>query len=70
MEKNVGFRDKVVRLLIASVLIALFIADVINGIWAVVALIGAGLLVVTSLMNFCPMYAVFRIATNRRKKVC
>ncbi|GAB3897728.1 hypothetical protein GCM10028803_16230 [Larkinella knui] len=69
MKRNMGFGDKVVRLLIACILIALFIADVLNGVWAVVAMTGAGLLIATSFMNFCPLYAVFGIRTNHRKKM-
>ena len=69
MKKNIGFSDKVVRLLIAAMLIGLYIADVVTGVWAVVALAGAGIMIATSLMNFCPIYAFFGIGTKRRKKM-
>jgi hypothetical protein len=69
MKRNIGFSDKVIRLLIAVILIGLYIADVVTGVWAVVALAGAGLMVATSLMNFCPLYALLGIGTNRRKKM-
>ncbi|MGA0559692.1 YgaP family membrane protein [Larkinella sp. VNQ87] len=69
MKKNIGFSDKTVRMLIAAVLLGVFIADLLSGVWAAVALIVAGLMIVTSLVNFCPLYHLLGISTFRRKKM-
>jgi len=67
MKANMGSGDKLVRLLLAIVLILLFYFEVLTGTAGIVALIAALVLTVTSLINFCPLYPVFKINTNRSK---
>lgn len=69
MKKNIGFSDKIMRLLVAVVFIGLFISDFVTGFWAIGFLLVAGVLVITSLLNFCPLYHFFGWGTNRRKKM-
>jgi hypothetical protein len=66
MKKNVGTVDKVVRILIAVVMVALFFTHVITGTLAVILLIVSGVLVLTSLISFCPLYWPFGISTNTK----
>lgn len=67
MKANIGPSDKLVRLLLAIVLIVLYYFDILTDTWGIVALIGALVLTVTSLINFCPLYPIFRINTNKKK---
>ncbi len=67
MLKNLGAADRYVRLIVAAVLLILLLADVINGPWAIVSLIVATILVLTSLVNFCPLYYFLKIRTNKQK---
>ena len=48
MKKNVGSIDKVVRILLAALIVVLFFTKVITGILAIVLLVFAGILVLTS----------------------
>lgn len=70
MKANMGSGDKLVRLLLAIVLILLFYFEVLTGTAGIVALIVALVLTVTSLINFCPLYSAFKINTylKRSKK--
>lgn len=68
MKANVGSIDKLVRLLLAIVLILLFYFEVLSGSWGIISLIGALVLTVTSLINFCPIYSMFKMNTAKSKK--
>lgn len=67
MKVNIGSSDKLIRLAIALVLIFLFYLEVITGTLGIIALILAFVLAITSLINFCPIYALFRINTSKKK---
>jgi hypothetical protein len=68
MKKNVGKIDKLIRFLIALVIVALYYFEVIGGTLGLVLLIFAGVLVITGLVNFCGIYRVFGINTCPVKK--
>lgn len=68
MKKNMGTIDKVIRILVALVVIALYFAGVISGTLAVVLLIISAVFILTSLFSFCPLYWPFGINTGAKKK--
>jgi hypothetical protein len=61
--KNVGLVDKIIRLTIAAVILALYLTGIISGTLGIVLLVFAGALVFTSLISFCSLYALFGIKT-------
>jgi hypothetical protein len=63
MKKNIGTTDRLIRLLMAVVLLVLYFTGVATGVWGIAALIGAGLLSVTALVSFCGLYALIGIST-------
>jgi len=67
MKKNIGTIDKVIRILLAIVAVSLYFTHVITGVWAIVLLIISGILVLTSLISFCPLYFPFGINTTKKK---
>ena len=68
MKKNLGKADKVIRLLLAAGIIALYFTHVITGILGTVLLVLAGIFVFTSLVNFCPLYRICGMSTCPVKK--
>ncbi|MFV0472588.1 MAG: DUF2892 domain-containing protein [Paludibacteraceae bacterium] len=68
MKTNIGSLDKVVRLLIATVLIILFYANILTKILGVVSLIVALLLTISSFTGFSPLYLLFKINTLSKKR--
>jgi hypothetical protein len=68
MKKNMGKTDKTIRLLIAAVIVVLLFTKVLTGTLGIILLIVAVVFVVTSLIGFCPLYALFGISTNPGKK--
>jgi hypothetical protein len=66
MKKNVGMIDKVIRILIAVVLVVLFFTHVITGTIGIILLVLSGVFVLTSLISFCPLYLPFGLRTNKK----
>lgn len=63
MNKNVGQIDKVIRLVVALILFSLyFVLDGSSRYLALIGIIPLG----TALMNFCPLYTVFKINTGKK----
>jgi len=67
MTKNMGTIDRIVRVLLAVVVIGLYIANVISGTVAIIGLILAGVFIATSFISFCPLYLPFGLSTLRKK---
>jgi hypothetical protein len=66
MKKNVGLVDTIIRILIAVAVVILYFINVINGMFAIILLILAGVFIITGFLSFCPLYLPFGI--NTRKK--
>ena len=67
MKANIGSTDKLVRLGLAIILIVLFYLEIVKDTLGIVALLVALLLTITSLINFCPLYPIFKINTAIKK---
>lgn len=61
MGKNVGQTDKMIRIVVAVV--AAIAAFMSSGTLAIVLWIVAGIMLVTGLVGFCPLYRLFGIST-------
>lgn len=67
MKKNMGTADRLIRIIIALVIIGLWYFEVVTGTLAIVLLVAAGVFVLTSLVSFCPLYTILGINTCPRK---
>lgn len=65
MKKNMGYTDKIIRILLAFVVVVLYYTKVLTGTAAIVSGIIALVLLATSFINFCPIYALLGIRTNK-----
>lgn len=68
MKKNMGTIDRVIRVLLAIVVIVLYLTGSITGIVAIILGILAAVFVLTGLIGFCPLYAPFKISTIGKAK--
>jgi hypothetical protein len=68
MKKNLGNIDRVIRILFALVVVILAVTKVISGTGAIVLLILGAILLITSLINFCPIYLALGINTGKKKE--
>ena len=63
MKKNVGNFDRIARVVLALVLIALYATDVVSGTLGIVLSVAGVVFAATSMVSFCPIYAIFGINT-------
>lgn len=67
MKKNMGKADRIIRIVLAIGILALYLNGTIAGTLGIVLLILAGVFVMTSFISFCPLYAPFGINTCATK---
>jgi fatty acid desaturase len=63
MKKNMGSADRILRIVMALVFVALYFGNVVTGTWGIVLLVLAGVFVLTSLVSFCPLYVPLGLNT-------
>lgn len=68
MKKNMGTIDKLIRTLIAVVIVVLYFTHVISGTLGIVLLVLAVVFALTSLISFCPLYTFFGFNTTKKKE--
>jgi fatty acid desaturase len=68
MKKNMGAADRIIRVIIAAIVGVLYFTGTISGTLGLVLLLFAGVFVLTSLISFCPLYALFGISTCPYKR--
>ena len=66
MKKNMGSTDRIIRIIIAAIVAVLYYSGRINGTMAIILGIVAGVFLLTSLINFCPLYKMLGINTNKQ----
>lgn len=66
MKNNVGTIDKVIRILIAVVVVVLYFTHVISGVLAIILLALSAVLVVTTLLGFCPIWQILGLSTRNK----
>ena len=67
MKKNVGLADCIIRTIIAVVAIFLNYTMIITGTTGTLMVIASVVLLLTSLSDFCPIYAIFGISSRQQK---
>ena len=65
MKKNMSRLDRIIRIAFAVLVAVLYFTGIISGTWAVILGILAVVLLVTSLVGTCPMYALLGISTQK-----
>ncbi|MCX7929628.1 MAG: DUF2892 domain-containing protein [Chlorobi bacterium] len=68
MNANMGSLDRGVRIAVAIVVAVLIGMGAVSGTWAWVLGIVALVFLLTSLISFCPLYALFGLSTCRVKQ--
>ena len=68
MKTNMGGMDRIIRVLVAIVAVALYFTGTLTGTLGIVALVVAGIFLLTSVVSFCPLYTLFGISTCPTKK--
>ena len=67
MKINMGNADRIIRVIIAASLIALYANGTIIGTLGIILVVLSGVFVLTSLIGFCPLYTLFGFSTCPKK---
>jgi Protein of unknown function (DUF2892). len=67
MKKNMGTVDKLIRILVAVVVVVLYFTHVISGVLAIILLALSAIFVITSLLSFCPLYLPLGLSTRKKE---
>jgi hypothetical protein len=65
MKLNMGFMDRIIRLLVTLVVVILLVAGVLKGTLAVILGVVAIIFFVTIVIGFCPLYVIFGLSTKK-----
>jgi len=68
MKSNLSTADRFFRLMIAATIATLFFSNTVSGNTGLFLIVAAGVLFATTLMAFCPLYALFGISTCKVKR--
>ena len=63
MKQNMGSTDKTIRLILAALFAVLFLTNVVTGVFSYVVLALGAIFALTSLVGFCPLYAIVGLNT-------
>jgi Protein of unknown function (DUF2892) len=67
MKLNMGSIDRILRVLVAALFGWVYFSGTITGVWGLVLVIVGGVFLLTSIIGFCPLYAVFGLRTKAKK---
>jgi hypothetical protein len=65
MKPNVGNIDRIIRAVLAIILAVLYFSGMVTGTLGIILLVLAGVLLLTSLISFCPLYAPYKFSTRK-----
>ena len=68
MKTNIGFADRIVRILGAALITVLVYLNIIQGVAAIILLLLSAVFVITSIIGICPLYSLFGLNTNTPRK--
>jgi Protein of unknown function (DUF2892). len=68
MKKNMGSADRIIRVIIAAIILVLYFTNIIEGTLCLILLVVSAIFTLTSIAGICPLYSVFGLSTCGRKK--
>lgn len=67
MTKNIGSPDRIIRLVLAAIIFALYLTNVLSGTVAIPLIALSVIFILTSFVGTCPLYLAFGLSTLRKK---
>lgn len=67
LQKNMGQRDKLLRVVISFLIAVLYYYNIISGFLGIALMVVAIVLLITSLFRFCPLYRILGKDTRENK---
>ena len=63
MKRNLSNVDRIVRVVVAALFAYLYFAGIVTGELGIVLVVLGAVFVLTSVVSFCPIYAMFKLST-------
>jgi hypothetical protein len=63
MKRNMSNIDRIVRVIVAALFAYLYFAGVVTGTLGIVLVVLGAVFLLTSVVSFCPLYAMFKLST-------
>lgn len=63
-----GLIDRIIRVLVAVVVVVLYVTNVVSGTFGIVLLVLSGIFILTSLISYCLLYLPIGLDTRKDKK--
>ncbi len=63
MKRNMSNIDRIVRVVVAALFAYLYFSGVVTGALGIVLLVVGVVFVLTAVVSFCPLYAMFKLST-------
>lgn len=67
MKANMGSADRIIRIILAVVMGVLYFQGIVTGVLGIVLVVAAVIFAFTSLISFCPLYALFGLSTRSKE---
>ena len=65
MNRNMSNLDRIIRFVLAAVFAYLYFGGIVTGTLGIILLVAGAIFLLTSLVGFCPLYALFKLSTYR-----
>jgi hypothetical protein len=65
MKTNESGLDRIIRVVVGALLLALYFLGAVAGGWGIVVLVVGAILLITGVVGFCPLYALLKIKTKK-----
>ena len=63
MKRNLSNIDRIIRVVLAALFAYLYFSGVVTGALGIVLLAVGAVFVLTAVVSFCPLYAMFKLST-------
>ena len=68
MKKNMSNADRIVRLVLVAIFSALYFTNLVTGVIGLTLMVISAIFLLTSIVRFCPIYAIFGLSTCEVEK--
>lgn len=65
MKRNMSNTDRIVRVIVAALFAYLYFGGIVTGGLGIVLVVLAAVFLVTSIVSFCPLYALVKFSTYK-----
>jgi len=63
VKRNMSNLDRIIRIILAALFAYLYFGGIVTGVFGIILVVLAVVFVLTSIVGFCPLYALLKIST-------